>query len=338
MGGIYMYNNFAEEYYLFQINQLYKEQSFIQEMMGYDYYCIKEHIAINEVKLFELMKSFFKWVIQKINDLKAFLKKVISNIITELDKKSIAIKNKGKSVEDLLFNDKKQFVLKNEIVSDLNYVAYENIVKASDFKYCKNIDIAQTILDFYLNIETNKQKIEINVPRFISIVKSKGYVAACSENLFNVNMMNQFVKKHFEESPMHDKEIMKRMIYQSIYLNGQDKDTIDYQDITVDYDFVLTLNQQMKSIDKNIRIIKDGIKSNERVLDLSKKKIENIEKRIDGETISEEIFKSFKMFTDCFIKLFNYNRDILIYLCEISNSQMSYINRMLNKIEQHFKR
>lgn len=332
-----MNNTYIEEYYLFQIDQLYKDQSFIQEMMNYDYHCIKKQVAINESKLVELMKSFFKWIIQKFNDMKDFLKKVFSTIITKLDKKIDITGNKCNSIVRILHNEKNNFVLKNEVVSDLNFVAYEDIVKSADFKYCKNIDIAQRILDFYLNIETNRDKIEINVPTFVSLVKSKGYAAACSENLFNIKMVNQFFKNNFEESPMHNKETMKRLIYQSIYGGGQDKDLVTYQDITVDRDFVVDLNLQTKSLNTNLGVIKDGIKSNEKALDLSKKKIENIEKKIDGEVISEDIFKSFKIFTDYFIKLFNYNRDILVYLCEISNSQISYIDRMLNKIEQHLR-
>ena len=99
----------------------------------------------------------------------------------------------------------------------------------------------------------------------------------------------------------------------------------------------MDFKMQADRIKKCLSDIKNSVSTNEKTLELSKKKMTNIEKRMDEDVVTEELFKYFKLFSDSYIKLFNYNRDILLYLSKISNSQLSYISNIMRKINQYLK-
>lgn len=329
---------YAEEYYSFQIDQMYKDQNFLQEMMAYDYSCIREQVVVNEAKLGELVKNFFKWIIQKFNDMIVFIKKIFGKVYSQLTDKTKETQDITISIENILSNNKeKVFILKNQRFSELNFITYEDFVKSSDFKSCQNIDIAQRILDLYLDYDRNEEQIKINTPQFVQIVKTKGYRAACSNEIFNLKVINAYLKKmrNKQVDDHIDKEEMKKILYQTIFSSDQDKDTIEYKDITVNLQFITGCKLQIESINKCNGRVKNAISTNEKTMEISKKKIQNIEKRMNDSVITEEMFKSFKLFSEYFVKLFNYNRDILLYLSEISNFQLSYLNNMMKKIDQH---
>lgn len=332
---------YAENYYLFQIDQLYKDQSFLQEMMKYNYSCIIEQVAINEVRLGELVKNFFKWIIQKFNDMIQFIKKLFAKVEDKISSNIDTVDKELAFTERMIDRTKeKEFVLKNQRISEMNFVYYESVVKSSDFKNCKNIDIAQRILDMFLDTERNLEQININVPQFVKIVRNQGYGAACSDPLFGLKVSTNHLNRIMQGKSDNDitVEDMKKMIYSSIFLGDkQDKDIVDYGDIKVDRFTITDFKMQSDKIKKCLIDIKNSVSTNEKTLELSKKKMTNIEKRMDEDVVTEELFKYFKLFSDSYIKLFNYNRDILLYLSEISNSQLSYISNIMRKINQYLK-
>lgn len=330
---------FAKENYEFQIDQLYKDQNFLQEMMKYDYTCISEQISINESKLTDLVKNFFKYIIQKINDMINFIRKIFGKVKTDLGVKVKKTQERAESVKRTLSQrfEGHEIILKNEKVQEMNFISYESIIEGSSISGCKNLNIAQKILDFYIDPISNEKQIELNVPLFIKEVQVNGYNAACSSMLFSLKYANVKIndlKNNGNESGITDQNTMKKILYSSIFLDKQDKDVVDYEDIKVDSQFVFGLELDIGSIDKGTKKIANLLSLNEKTLSTSKKKIQNIENRMNGEVVTEKTFKLFKLFSDNFIKLFNYNRDILIYLSEISNFQLNYINRLMSKIEQ----
>lgn len=331
-----MMSSCMEDYYLFEMDQLEKDQIFLQQMIQYDYTCLKENVMIHEAKLTELVKNFFNYIIQKINDLISFMKSFFQKVFSIFSKK---IRNTEENIDKALNVTKtepefKEFILQNEEIRELNDKYYKLMIDDIDIRRCPMLDIGNNILDLFLDYDKNYEKIKPETSKFCMMFKVNGYAEACGSGDFTVKVFDLSKNKKIGDVS-HDKSFMKQAFYQCIY--NQDMNEYETGDLTVNtktlQDFKYTLELMNKGIDK----IKNSQKANENELTIVKKRIQNIQKRMDSELVREDLFKMFRSMSNDFLKIFSYNKDILIFATEITEAEISYIDSKINKINKHIE-
>lgn len=323
-----------EEYYMFELDQLQKDQNFFNEVLRFDYMKVTDITCINE-GIVELVGKFFKWIIQKLKDMKDFLVRTFSKIFGKITEKTNTAEDKIEKVSRKIKN--KTVELKNVEISNFNFISFNDTVNLCLFSKCGNLNKALLILDFYQNIDMNEEKIRLNAPEFVKIVDKEGYLSAINDIS---GALASFKKMNLKStsSDLKSSSTMKQFIFSSIYFNNDREDDkyTEYVvgDIKADGQYLTGLKLDLQEINKQIPIIKKSVKDNEDGLSKTKKKIESIQNNMGA--VKEDIFNGLKMFSSSLITLFNYNRDILIWLSQLATAELNYINKMINTAEKAF--